>query len=77
MRTIVNYAMLGLACLFGLVMYGDPAFPDEPHTALEDAIDYELPILRRLLAVSSPSEYMNPAGYNWRNYQVKDWFIPK
>jgi len=56
---------------------GDPAFPDEPHTALEDAIDYELPILRRLLAVSSPSEYMNPAGYNWRNYQVKDWFIPK
>ena len=56
---------------------GDLALPDEPHTALEDILDYELPILRRLVALSKAKEYMNPPGYNWRDYQVKDWFIAK
>lgn len=55
----------------------NPDMPSEPHTALEDAVDYELPILKRLVETTSPKEYMNPIGYNWRSYQVKDWFQPK
>jgi hypothetical protein len=48
---------------------------DEPHTALEDAKDYELPILvaclkkwsvRKLLTETKP--------YVWKDCQVKDWF---
>lgn len=52
--------------------------PDEPHTALEDARDYELPILKALLAVkgNSVAKLLNPeaGSYNWRNCQVRDWF---
>jgi hypothetical protein len=53
---------------------GDHSLPAEPHTALEDALNYELPILKRLIETVKPSDYMNPPPYNWRNYQVKDWF---
>ena len=56
---------------------GEPSLPDEPHTALEDALDYELPILKRLLRVSSPKQYMNAKPYSFREYQLKDWFKPK
>jgi len=56
---------------------GNPDMPDEPHTALEDAIHYELPILEKLINSTPKAEYMNPAGYNWRDYQVKDWFTVK
>lgn len=56
---------------------GNPDLPNEPHTALEDALHYELPILQKLVATTPKVEYMNPTGYNWRNYQVKDWFIAK
>lgn len=56
---------------------GQPELPNEPHTALEDILDYELPILRRLVATVKPADYMNPPGYSWRDYQVKDWFTAK
>lgn len=56
---------------------GNPDLPDEPHTALEDAIHYELPILKQLIATTKKADYMSPAGYNWRDYQVKDWFSVK
>lgn len=56
---------------------GDAAMPDEPHTALEDARDYELPILRRLLQVSTPKQYMNPKPYTYREFQLRDWYKPK
>ena len=53
-----------------------PGLPDEPHTALEDARDYEAPILAALVKNTLPRDYMNPEPFNWRELQVKDWFIP-
>jgi hypothetical protein len=51
--------------------------PNEPHTALEDARDYELPILKALVKNTSPKIYMNPPPYNWQNFQVRNAFRPK
>ena len=51
---------------------GSPDMEDEPHTALEDARDYEAPILSRLVSTTSPAEYMNPPAYNWRDWQLRD-----
>lgn len=56
---------------------GNPELPDEPHTAFEDARDYELPILRRLLQVVKTKDLFDCPAYNWREYQVKDWFVAK
>jgi hypothetical protein len=57
---------------------GDPDLPDEPHTALEDARDYELPILVDIIKKSRrKADYMEAPAYNWRKYQVTDWFAPK
>jgi len=56
---------------------GDPDFPDEPHTALEDALYYELPILKALVNSTPKKRWMNPKPYNWRNFQVKDWFVAR
>jgi hypothetical protein len=53
---------------------GNPSLPDEPHTAYEDALEYELPILVALVKNTLPKEYMHAPGYNWRDYQVKDHF---
>lgn len=53
-----------------------PETPDEPHTALEDARDYEVPILTKLVRSTSPKVYMHPTGLNWRQTQVRDWFKP-
>lgn len=50
---------------------------DEPHTALEDARDYERPILTALVKNTSPKVYMAPPPYNWRDLQVKDLFQPR
>ena len=50
--------------------------PSEPHTALEDARDYELPILKRLVATTSPRDYMNPPAYRWQDFQVRNAFRP-
>lgn len=55
----------------------NPDMADEPHTALEDARDYELPILKAVLKNTKTSELFDAPAYNWRNYQVKDWFRPK
>ena len=54
-----------------------PHLPDEPHTALEDARDYEVPILTRLVQTTSPAVYMNPPAYNYREFAVRDLFQPK
>lgn len=48
---------------------------DEPHTALEDARDFELPILVEILKKSKWREKITP--YNWRNFQVRDAFTAK
>lgn len=55
----------------------DPSLPDEPHTAFEDAMQYELPILLHLLKNSRKKEYMQPASFDWRKVQVKDYFTAK
>ena len=55
----------------------NPNLADEPHTAIEDAIHYELPILVKLLKSYTTSWLLNEAqAYNWREVQVKDWFRP-
>lgn len=57
---------------------GNQALPDEPHTAYEDARDYELPILVALLKNRTLAEVKAATeGYNWRNFQVRDHFMPK
>ena len=51
--------------------------PDEPHTALEDAKYYEVPILTALVKNTSPAEYMNPPPYNYRELAVRDHYRVK
>lgn len=54
-----------------------PDLEDEPHTALEDIIFYELPILKRLLKAKTTKWLLNePAGFDWQAVQVRDWFKP-
>lgn len=55
---------------------GNNDLPEEPHTALEDARDYELPILKALVKNTSPRDYMTPPAYDWRNFQVRNGFRP-
>ena len=50
-------------------------FIKEPHTALEDARDFELPILREILKKRDWREKITP--YNWRDFQVKNHFAAK
>lgn len=50
-------------------------FKIEPHTALEDARDFELPILVEILKKRKWREKITP--YNWREFQVKDNFTAK
>lgn len=55
-----------------------PEMEDEPHTALEDAQFYELPILLKLLKKTSKKRLLGIAsGYSWRDYQVREHFQPK
>jgi len=57
---------------------GDGNYPDEPHTALEDVIDYELPILRKLVKDTSKKKLLTfPNNYSWQGVQVRDFFQPK
>ena len=49
---------------------------EEPHTALEDAQFFELPILLACIKKRDWKEYIGNA-YNWRDYQVKDHFTAK
>ena len=56
---------------------GDFNIPDEPHTALEDILGYEKPILDRLLKRKSVKWLLTePKPYAWREFQVKDWYQP-
>lgn len=50
-------------------------FTPEPHTALEDAKNYELPILQTILRRKKWRDNMR--AYNWRNHQVKDYYSVK
>ena len=50
-------------------------FTLEPHTALEDARDFELPILAEVIKKRNWREKITP--YNWRDFQVKDHFAAK
>ena len=47
----------------------------EPHTALCDARDFELPILLEILKKRKWQDKITP--YNWREFQVKDHFVAK
>ena len=50
-------------------------FREEPHTAIEDAIYFELPILVDVLKKKNWKEKIKP--YNWKEFQVKDHYLPK
>jgi len=50
-------------------------FIKEPHTALEDAKDFELPILTTILKKRDWKNNIKP--YSWREFQTKDWFTAK
>ena len=50
-------------------------FKKEPHTALEDARDFEIPILREIVKKRKWKEKIT--AYNWRAFQVKDHFAVK
>jgi hypothetical protein len=57
---------------------GNPNLEDEPHTALEDVIFYELPILKAVFSKKSFRWLMaNIRPYSWKDTQVKDWFKAK
>lgn len=49
----------------------------EPHTALEDVLDYELPILNHLLSKMSSNKMMDYQGTSWQNFKAKDYYIVK
>lgn len=51
------------------------SFTTEPHTALEDAEFFELPILKHILTKKGWKEKITP--YNWRAFQAKDHFQPR
>ena len=50
-------------------------FKEEPHTALEDARDFELPIMMEVLKKNKWREKVT--SYNWRAFQVKDLYTAK
>ena len=51
-----------------------PELEDEPHTAYEDVVFYELPILLKLVNSTAKNKWSEPSGYNWRQVQIKDHF---
>lgn len=55
--------------------YINGEFKTEPHTALEDARDFELPILTNCIKKKNWRDNILP--YNWRGFQVKDHFAVK
>lgn len=55
---------------------GNPDYPNEPHTALEDVLDYELPILLDIVK-RKKEKWLKPKPWNWRELQVKDWYQVK
>ena len=55
----------------------DPDLPDEPHTALEDIIFYEIPILLKLVKRGKLSKLSELSTPSWQNMQVKDHFVAR
>jgi hypothetical protein len=55
----------------------DSDLADEPHTAFEDAMYYEIPILTDIVKTKNKSDYMEAPAYAWQGVQVRDWFKPK
>jgi len=55
----------------------NPNLEDEPHTALEDIIFYELPIFRALAKGTKLSDLENLSPPGWQEMQVKNHFKPK
>ena len=55
----------------------NPTLADEPHTALEDILYYELPILTRLVKTAKKKDWLNPPTFNWRKVQLRDHFTAK
>ncbi len=54
---------------------GNLELEDEPHTALEDAMDYEKPLLVACLSKWSLKKLLRDSRpYVWKDCQVKDWF---
>ena len=47
----------------------------EPHTAIEDARDFEVPIMVEILKKKNWKEKITP--FNWREFQVNNHFQPK
>lgn len=60
-------------CMSAFVQGG--AFIEEPHTALEDAKFFELPILKAIVKRAKWRE--KSKDYSWRDYQVNQHFQPK
>jgi hypothetical protein len=60
-------------CMAKFVL-NNPGLIDEPHTALEDARDYERPILAALVKNTPVAQYMNPKAYSYRDFVVRDHF---
>lgn len=55
--------------------YLNGEFIEEPHTAIEDAIDFELPILKHILTKRDWKEKITP--YDWNKFQVRNHFQVK
>ena len=56
---------------------GQNDLDDEPHTALEDAMFYEAPILNRLTRTKSDKWLLSePRPHTWREFQMRDNFKP-
>ena len=56
----------------------NPELVDEPHTALEDIVYYELLILKNMLKNMKKKELLNAdLGFDWRKVQLKDHFTAK
>lgn len=51
-------------------------YNEEPHTAIEDAIYFELPILQAVLKNRNWKDFTG-TPYNWRDYQVKEHYQAK
>jgi len=47
----------------------------EPHTALEDIVYFELPILKTIINKRGWKEKLK--SYSWNDFQVRDWFVAK
>jgi len=56
---------------------GNPDLEDEPHTALEDIIYYELIIFKAFMRGKTVAQLKDIEPYNWRAVQLKDHFIAK